>query len=876
MSHALGEDATSEGLGHMTDVGRDDLDLIEPDAPETSESSGKGSIITLTTVIALLVATALTVLGIGAADNAVANYDASSWLWSSTRGEVDRVNGVTARVDTRSKLKDAQNHEIQISQTDKYLILRDLDTGEVSALDLTTLQVSAILPTTPGLGVSVALHGESAFVIDSIQGQVRQLDPRSLAPTGDAIALPNGVVPGGFDGKGALWIAVPTEGTVVAIIPGSVGASPKVLRTVTVADPGHDLVLSTLDDGVAVLDNTSQALLTVVGDKVDTVTVPIDKPAIMPARTSGPSLPVTVADDRQVVIVNGKKVRQFTVPGSGPLAAAVSFADHVYCADSAAGVVYEFDANGKLVTQIKVPSAGGTLELDVRENHLFINAPDGSTARVVNDKHVVKEVNKYTDGVLGADPPPPPPVTQPPKPTKSVPGKPQSVTAVAGDASAVVTWRKSADNGSAITKYIIEGGPAPITVGASQRSVEIKGLTNAKAYKFTVYAVNAVGAGPKATSPTVTPTADVPDPPASVTAKAKPDGTVDVTWPAANGQGRKIISYTVTSVSSGAPAPVGSVTGTTMTIAKGSLTYGTQYAFSVVALNDKNAGSKPSPVSNSIVPFAAPGAPKNVTAATVTDQRGTVRVSWQAAPENGRKIDRYVVDAGKGPQNVTGTSITLNGFTDDAAVEVNVHAVNEAGAGPDVKAVARTIGVPTVTITGNSSDYTTVSVTFTPNNKGGAATCQLALQNSGYTQAPCTTAPVTLTVTLLWPNTHYDYTVSVITAAGTASEAGNRNTNQLRFTVICPNNSDGYCNEGIFAYRSPSQDGTAVNPGLKAGTTGIPQCHIAGNKSINAEPWGAKESSQWLRFSYGGSDVYFPFAWARMDGGDNINLIPPC
>jgi hypothetical protein len=418
MSDALGEDATSEGLGHMTDVGRDDLDLIEPDAPETSESSGKGSIITLTTVIALLVATALTVLGIGAADNAVANYDASSWLWSSTRGEVDRVNGVTARVDTRSKLKDAQNHEIQISQTDKYLILRDLDTGEVSALDLTTLQVSAILPTTPGLGVSVALHGESAFVIDSVQGQVRQLDPRSLAPTGDAIALPNGVVPGGFDGKGALWIAVPTEGTVVAIVPGAVGASPKVLRTVTVADPGHDLILSTLDDGVAVLDNTSQALLTVVGDKVDTVVVPIDKPAIMPTRTSGPSLPVTVADDRQVVIVNGKKVRQFTVPGSGPLSAAVTFADHVYCADSVAGIVYEFDANGKLVTQIKVKSAGGTLELDVRENHLFINAPDGSTAQVVNDKHVVKEVNKYTDGVLGADPPPPPAVTQTPKPTK--------------------------------------------------------------------------------------------------------------------------------------------------------------------------------------------------------------------------------------------------------------------------------------------------------------------------------------------------------------------------------------------------------------------------------------------------------------------------
>jgi hypothetical protein len=186
----------------MSDVERNDPDPVEPDADEKAESSGKGSIITLTTVIALLLATALTVLGIGATDNAVANYDASSWLWSSGRGEVDRVNGVTARVDTRTKIKDAQNHEIQISQTDKYLILRDLDTGEVSALDLTTLQINAVLPTTPGLGVSVALHGETAFVVDAVQGQVRQLDPRSLAPTGDAITLPNGITSAGFRRQG--------------------------------------------------------------------------------------------------------------------------------------------------------------------------------------------------------------------------------------------------------------------------------------------------------------------------------------------------------------------------------------------------------------------------------------------------------------------------------------------------------------------------------------------------------------------------------------------------------------------------------------------------------------------------------------------------
>jgi hypothetical protein len=172
-----------------------DTSSLEPDddglglAPRAHRP--RGITITLATVVTLVLATGLTVLGLGGADIAVANFDASSWLWSSDHGELDRVNGVTARVDTRTKIKDSRNHDIQVEQTDKYLILRDLNTGQISALDLTTLQISAVMPTTPGLGVSVALHGDSAFVIDSVHGQVRQLDPaawrrwarRSRCPT---------------------------------------------------------------------------------------------------------------------------------------------------------------------------------------------------------------------------------------------------------------------------------------------------------------------------------------------------------------------------------------------------------------------------------------------------------------------------------------------------------------------------------------------------------------------------------------------------------------------------------------------------------------------------------------------------------------------
>ncbi|MBX6722248.1 MAG: hypothetical protein IRY92_03270, partial [Dactylosporangium sp.] len=394
----------------MADVKLDEPQFVEAepvDPPGGSQAGSRGTIVTLTVVIVLLVATALTVLGLGAADNAVTNVDATSWLWSSAKGEVDRVNGVTARVDTRAKITDAQNHEIQITQNDRYLILRDLETGQITALDLTTLQISAVLPTTPGRGVSVALYGDAAFVVDGVQGVVRQIDPRTLTPTGEPLALRRGIISGGFDTVGTLWVGLPSEGTVVGIQPGPDGAGPQVTRTVTVTDPRHDLVLSSLDVGVAVLDNTVQRLAIVVDD-VTVVDLPLRRPGTMPNHTSGRPIAVTVPDDRLVVLVDGDTVTTVTVPGAGPIGPAVAYAGQVYAPDPRAGVVYQVSLAGEVTGEIDIPSPTGKVELEVRENYLFINSPDGPDARVVDNEHTVREVNKYQDGILGGDPPPPP------------------------------------------------------------------------------------------------------------------------------------------------------------------------------------------------------------------------------------------------------------------------------------------------------------------------------------------------------------------------------------------------------------------------------------------------------------------------------------
>ena len=100
-------------------------------------------------------------------------------------------------------------------------------------------------------------------------------------------------------------------------------------------------------------------------------------------------------------------------------------------------------------------------------------------------------------------------------PTASVPGAPTSVSATAGDTSAVVSWTAPSDGGSPITSYTVTPyvgttGQTPTTVTGSppDASATVTGLTNGTAYTFKVTATNAVGTGPaSAASNAVTPTA---------------------------------------------------------------------------------------------------------------------------------------------------------------------------------------------------------------------------------------------------------------------------------------------------------------------------------------------------------------------------------
>ncbi|WP_432898466.1 fibronectin type III domain-containing protein [Micromonospora matsumotoense] len=853
----------------------------------------RGGLVTVGTVAALVAALGLTLLGRGAAEDALASFDASSWLWSSARGELARVNGITARVDTRKEVPGARQHPVQVTQTDRLLILRDLETGQVSALDLATLQITATTPTTPGLGVNVVLHDDAAFVVDAVRGVVRQLDPRSLVPVGDPVLFPPGITAGAFDGRGRLWIAVPTEGTVSAVTAAALpsgpvsgaadGRGPQRVETHPVAEPHHELTLSTLDDGVAVLDRTTGTLVTVRAGQTRRTVLGAAAGGALPARTSGPVVPVTIGGDRQVLAVgDGRVVTRFVVPGSGDrVGPAVAWAGRFYCADGVTGTVYAFDGGGRLVETIRPGRAAGPWELEVRENHLFINAPGSATARVVDDTHRVRTVDKYANDVLGGDPPPdPPPPPPPPKPRVGKPGAPRQVTATAGDARARVAWQPAAANGTAVLRYVVEGAGQRHEVGANQRAVEITELTNGATYTFSVHAVNAKGDGPARRSNPVTPTSAVPDPPTEVTALARADGTVLVRWPAADGQGNRIARYVVTATSAGANAPVGESRRTELVVPAGELTYGTQYAFTVTSVNDRGAASAASPISATVVPFAAPGQPVDLRAVTVADRPGTIAVQWSPAAANGRPVSRYRVDVGGRTSEVTDTATTVSGLDDGQNVLVRVKAVNEAGPGPEASVTARTVAVPRVTVTGSSAEATSVTVTFTVDAGGGKPTCTAA--TGGKT---ATGSCASLRVTGLSPGTAYTVTVTASNAAGQGTATRAQGTDPLYGVATCVNGPDGdqrtYCNSdvdgrnGNEVFSVPRQDDDEQVGWARPGTRLRTYCRRQGE---NVDSWiynNQKQSTWWVRVDYQGRN-YIPWAWLNLAGGDDIAVLPTC
>ena len=171
---------------------------------------------------------------------------------------------------------------------------------------------------------------------------------------------------------------------------------------------------------------------------------------------------------------------------------------------------------------------------------------------------------------------------------------PAFLTPRSGNGQATLTWWKPADNGSAVTSYVItpfkNGVAQPtVTVNGNPNTAVITGLTNGSPYTFTIVANNAIGASP-VSGKTIVAVVGTPSSPTAVTAVAgTKQATVSWTAGAANGT-PATTGYAVTPIINGWAYPARTFTSTATTQIVTGLPTGAKVAFRVAPINANGVG----------------------------------------------------------------------------------------------------------------------------------------------------------------------------------------------------------------------------------------------------------------------------------------------
>ena len=272
----------------------------------------------------------------------------------------------------------------------------------------------------------------------------------------------------------------------------------------------------------------------------------------------------------------------------------------------------------------------------------------------------------------------------------TAPGGPSTVSGVAGNAQATISWTAPAANGgSAITGYRVQrstsaggtytdatGGAS--TCGTATTSTSLTciaaNLTNGANYYFKVAAINAVGTG-SYSSASIAVTPSLGPPPGTPGSPTAVGGNAQATVSVSAGSGAAPTSYTVTAVEDNTKTCTVTSPATSCTVT--GLTNGTSYTFTSTATNS-NGTSGPSAASNAVIP-GPPGAPGTPTAVAGNGQ-ATVTV---AAGSGGTPASYTVTAVEDNTKTCTvtapATSCIVSGLTNGTPYTFTATATNVAG-----------------------------------------------------------------------------------------------------------------------------------------------------------------------------------------------------
>ncbi len=353
-------------------------------------------------------------------------------------------------------------------------------------------------------------------------------------------------------------------------------------------------------------------------------------------------------------------------------------------------------------------------------------------------------------------------------PVAAAAGAPTNLVGTPGDTIATLTW--NVVGGATAYKVYRNGTLATSTAGNTWTD---SGLANGASVTYWVTAVVGGTESAASSSVFVTPVAITPDVPTGLAATPG-DGSVALSWtPSAHALSYRVYRDGVL---------VSSPSGTSATVS--SLTNGTPYSFTVVAVNGAAASAASSPLSATPV-ASAPSAPTGLTA---TAGNAQVALTWTSpAGATGYRVYR----GGVLVASVASASYTDTGLTNGTAYTWTVRAVKQNSAESAASSAATaTPQVPApATPTGVTATAGANQVTLAWNAVSGATSYKVYRGATLVT----TVATMTYTETGLTAGTSVTYTVVASNAGGSSAASSGASATPLPAAptglVVTPGNA---------------------------------------------------------------------------------------
>ena len=270
------------------------------------------------------------------------------------------------------------------------------------------------------------------------------------------------------------------------------------------------------------------------------------------------------------------------------------------------------------------------------------------------------------------------------------------VGSAVGSQKMKVTWSAPANNGKAITGYVVTalssgGGVRTCTPVAVQvLSCTFAGLQNGATYNVTITASNDTDSSSTSTQVAGTPYGPPSAPESGVVVTGAVAGSqkLNVSWSAPTSDGgRNVDRYVVRAVAGGTVAGTCAVGGQSSSCVIVGLVNGTDYSISISAYNNfiDDVGSAGTyTFDEKYHPYTRPGSPTSLTGDVGYRGGGSgkLKATWSVPSSNGgNAITRYVATASPGGQScsvatATATSCTISGLANGVSYSIQVVAQN--------------------------------------------------------------------------------------------------------------------------------------------------------------------------------------------------------